>query len=118
MEVTPTPEEMHTYKCEICPFEIRRPALIAGRVNMQHTDDTRVRLCNGRLTLVPAPQRYVEPPKKMTKKEAVTKLDLMNGDRPEVDHEEADEILLEMVPKSVKKAYLRLTDRARYWATS
>lgn len=59
----------------------------------------------------------------MTVEEAVAKLDALTGEHPGDDHEEADEILLAMVPAEVRDAYHRLSgdhyhqdQRAAWWA--
>lgn len=46
---------------------------------------------------------------------AVKALDALNGHDPEKAHAEADEILLAVVPPSVKAAYKRLQERAGKW---
>lgn len=60
---------------------------------------------------------------RMTTEEAVAALDALTGDDPCGDHEEADEILLAMVPVEVRDAYHRLSGdhwnqdgRADWWA--
>jgi hypothetical protein len=61
----------------------------------------------------------------MTAEEAVRALDAMDGQDPEIDHQAADAILLQLVPAEVRKAYERLsgvggdgTGRAHWWATA
>ena len=51
----------------------------------------------------------------MTAKEAIAALDALKGDDPEGDHCEADEILLAVVPPTVKQAYERAEFRAGGW---
>jgi hypothetical protein len=59
----------------------------------------------------------------MTPEEAVAALDVLTGDNPETDHEQADEILLAVVPPEVRAAYARLSgdhyrqeSRTDWWA--
>lgn len=52
----------------------------------------------------------------MTTNDIVQRIDALDGQEPEGQHYEADELLLEAVDPAVKAAYLRLTKRARWWA--
>lgn len=53
----------------------------------------------------------------MTEDEAVAALDALTGDDPEEDHGKADDILKSQIPLAVLAAYVRLEQRARWWAT-
>lgn len=46
----------------------------------------------------------------------VRALDSIAGGDPEGDHAEADDILLEVVPEEIRKAYEQLVARAKWWA--
>jgi hypothetical protein len=48
----------------------------------------------------------------MTEEEAVAALKAMDGTDPEAAHVDADRVLLDQVPASVRKAYWDLEDRA------
>lgn len=58
----------------------------------------------------------------MTVEQAVALLDSVDEDRadsdPEQWHEEADRVLLAMVPEPVAAAYRRLVERSPWWATA
>ena len=51
-------------------------------------------------------------------KEAVNLLNAIRGNEPESDHSRADDILLECVHPEIRKAYEKLVDRAKWWATA
>ena len=54
----------------------------------------------------------------MTPEQAVNALDMLEGSDPEVDHADADEILLKVVHPDIRAAYERLVHRAAWWATA
>jgi hypothetical protein len=54
----------------------------------------------------------------MNNTEAIEKLAAIDVSDYEAAHNEADEVLLELVPKSVSEAYRRLQERAKNWPTA
>jgi hypothetical protein len=50
--------------------------------------------------------------------QAVTRLDAIDSEDPEVAHHMAEEILLDLAPFEVRNAYFRLVERAKWWASA
>ena len=54
---------------------------------------------------------------RLTAAKAVAELDAIDGPAdPERAHDQADEVLLRVVPPEVAEAYRRLVDRSPWWA--
>lgn len=54
----------------------------------------------------------------MDASEAVARLDAIVPGDPESAHDEADDVLLALVPPEVAEAYRRLVGRSPWWATA
>lgn len=79
----------------------------AGRLPGQHSD-----------CIVTGVWRIRQPARPVVgdSNEAVRRLDAIAGGDPEVAHGEADRVLLEFAPPTVREAYARVQARCPWWA--
>ncbi len=52
----------------------------------------------------------------ITPEEAVARLDAIGNGDPEGAHSEAEDVLLELAPREVQEAFIRVMERQPWWA--